>query len=78
VGRGPGVLAVIYPPPACFHELTIELRWHDLPKLHEIAPSTLGIIVDTGSARGQALAVSPGVAKVEDWWEDRQPDAPKR
>lgn len=68
----------IYPPPSGFYGLTVELRWSDLPRLDKIAPSTLGIIVDTGSARGQALAVSAGVAKVENWWQDRQPTPPER
>jgi hypothetical protein len=68
----------VFPPPAGFYGLTIELAFSDLPRLDKIAPSTLGIVVDTGTARGQCLASSSGVAGVSTWWEDRQPDPPKR
>jgi hypothetical protein len=68
----------IYPPPSGFYGLTVAMRYPDVPKLDKIGLSTLGIIVDTGSARGQALAGSSGVAQVAQWWEDRQPRPPER
>jgi hypothetical protein len=47
-----------------FIGMTIALAYPDLGELHELGPSVLGVIVDTGAARGQALASSPGVAQV--------------
>jgi hypothetical protein len=61
----------VYPPPpefigvtTGFIGVTIELALSDLGELHELGPSVFGVIVDTGSARGQALASSTGVAQV--------------
>lgn len=68
----------IYPPPSGFYGLTVAMSYRDVPRLDTIGLSTLGIIVDTGSARGQALASSSGAAQVAQWWEDRQPSPPER
>jgi hypothetical protein len=40
-------------------------------RLEALRPSTLGIVIDDGTSRGQALACSCGAAEVTSWFADR-------
>jgi hypothetical protein len=44
--------------------------------IESIRPSTLGIVVDDGTDRGQALACSCRAAEVTTWWGEREQEPP--
>lgn len=66
-------------PPAGFYGFRIQLTWEkELGRLNTLGLGALGVIVDTGTARGQAVIGPVGAATAQTWWADRQPEAPKR
>lgn len=56
-----------------FYGLRVEPSSNDaaVDRLEAIRPSTLGIVIDDGTDRGQALACSCGAAEVTAWFADR-------
>jgi hypothetical protein len=55
--------------PPGYYGLRVETP-HDLP-VEKLVPSTLGIIINDGTDRGQALACSCGGAEVTPWFGER-------
>jgi len=46
-----------------------------LGRLATLGVAALGVVVDTGTDRGQAVIVSTGAATPQTWWsEQRQPE----
>jgi len=65
-----------YPPPPGFLGFTVELESvGELGRLATLGVAALGVVVDTGTDRGQAVIVSAGAATPQTWWsEQRQPE----
>jgi hypothetical protein len=67
----------VQPEPAGFYGLRVEGPSDLGVRLEATRPSALGIVVDNGKNRGQALACSCGGAEVTAWFGDRTQERPR-
>ena len=67
-----------FPPPPGFLGRTLENTFSDLPKLAGLGLGALGVVVDTGSGRGEGVIGPVGAATPQQWWQEQQQDPPKR
>jgi hypothetical protein len=68
----------IYPPPAGFTGVTLELAWvEELGRLNTLGLAALGVIVASGGDRGQGVLTFAGAGTPQVWWSEQERVAPR-